>query len=57
MSVGAPLFLGVGTEALDYNILPPTVDYAIGLEKLSANGEFSVLIIIIIMIMMILNKN
>ena len=34
---------GVKLQALPYNILPPTtalVDYAVGLEKLSANEQF-----------------
>ena len=34
---------GAKLQALVYNVLPPTTvitDYAIGLEKLSANGKF-----------------
>ena len=38
-----PVHIGAKLQALDYDILLPvtaTVDYAIGLEKLSANEQF-----------------
>ena len=31
---------GAKLQALVYDVLPPATDYAIGLEKLSANGKF-----------------
>ena len=38
-----PTLVGTKLQALIYDSLPPTtaiIDYAIGLEKLSANGQF-----------------